>query len=89
MNTIQGLPTPSALFNLGLKTPVSALKHTYGAAVGDPGAFYKKDSGPYFYQKKGGSKAIADIAKVFGFTGSTIDPVKAMKSKETERKGIY
>jgi len=89
INTVKGLPQPSALFNLGLKSPYNVLKHTYGAATGDQGAFYKKDVGPYFYQKKGGSKAVAEVAKIFGFTGSTVDPAKAIKTKEAERKGIY
>lgn len=89
VNTVKGLPVPGALYNLGLQLPTDVVLHTIDGVRGKPSGFYKKDSGPYWFQKKDGPRAIADIARIFGFTGSTVDPVKTMKSIENQRKGLF
>jgi hypothetical protein len=89
VNTVKGLPIPGALYNLGLQLPADVILHTIDGVADNPSGFYKKDSGPYSFQKKGGSRAVADVARIFGFTGSTVDPVKSMKSIENQRKGLF
>ena len=42
--------------------------------------FYKRHSGPYKWQDKGGRKLWAHIAKMFGMTGNTIDPANAVSN---------
>lgn len=42
--------------------------------------FYKRHSGPYEWQDKGGRKLWAHIAKMFGMTGNTIDPANAVSN---------
>ena len=46
---------------------------------GEDGAYYSRDVGPYSFQKKGGSKLSAKIAKMLGFTGSTMDPANGIQ----------
>lgn len=81
--TLAEIPYQSALYDKGVKAPVKILYNTFTGLAGNEKAFYQKDSGPYPWQKKGGSKAFTDAARIFGFTGSTLDPEKAMKNTET------
>ena len=46
---------------------------------GEDGAYYSRDVGPYSFQKKGGRKIDAKIAKMLGFTGSSMDPANAIQ----------
>ena len=45
----------------------------------DDKAYYSRDTGPYFFQQKGGSKLLAKLAKLLGFTGSSLDPATAIQ----------
>ncbi len=42
--------------------------------------FYKRYSGPYQWQDKGGRKLWAHLAKMFGMTGGSIDPANAISN---------
>lgn len=77
---------PKAVLGAVFKKPADFLTYSVGWLTDDPSAFYKKDVGPYSFQKKKGSKAVATVANMFGFTGSQIDPVKAMKGQEFQRR---
>lgn len=46
---------------------------------GDDKAYYTRDTGPYYFQQKGGSKLTAKLAKLMGFTGSSLDPAMAIQ----------
>jgi hypothetical protein len=52
----------------------------------DPAGFYKKDAGPYWFQKEGSPKFLNDAGGILGFTGSQVDPVKALKGMELGRR---
>lgn len=45
----------------------------------DDKAYYSRDTGPYYFQQKGGSKLVAKLAKLVGFTGSSLDPAMAIQ----------
>lgn len=77
------------LYERGIKLPWAILNHGYGAMTGgDATDYYKKDVGPYWYQKEGAAKVWADIGGgLFGFTGSGIDPVKAAQSQDKQLHG--
>ncbi len=62
-----------------LETYKDMLELLYMEATGDPRAKYKKDSGPYYWQKEGGSKLMTEFMKSIGLTGSTLDPAVAVK----------
>jgi hypothetical protein len=48
-------------------------------ATGSDKAYYARETGPYYWQQEGGSKFLAHLATMFGLTGSTLDPAKAVK----------
>lgn len=48
--------------------------------TGDDKEFYKRNVGPYEFQKEGGAKVFAHIAKMIGLTGGSIDPATAIKN---------
>lgn len=73
-------------FNIG---PDALLGHTltaYSEALGlaidaiqqKESAFYKKEAGPYAWQKKGAPKFIKPLMSGIGFTGYTVDPAFQM-----------
>lgn len=67
-------------FGPTLKAYKQMVEFAYMEATGDPKARYAKDSGPYEWQKEGGSKLMTTFMKSMGFTGSTIDPITAIKN---------
>jgi len=60
---------------------------TYGKILGDiinmvtddDAAYYKKDVGPYSWQKAESAKILNHVAKMFSLTGKTLDPSKAIQ----------
>jgi hypothetical protein len=67
-----------------------ATLNTYGEIVvdvlntikQDPSAYYKQDIGIYPWQKKGSNKTWQDIAKMFGITSGSMDPVGTIRRFE-------
>lgn len=49
---------------------------------GDPSAYYKRSIGSYEWQQEGGSKFMNYTFKALGLTGSSIDPVTAIKNAQ-------
>ena len=58
---------------------VRMLDDLINLASGDDGAYYTRDTGPYFFQQKEGSKFMAGVARLLGFTGSTLDPAMTIQ----------
>ena len=58
-------------------TILDDLKYTI---TGDERASYSRDVGPYSWQEKGGSKWVNHAAKMFGITGTSIDPALAIQN---------
>jgi hypothetical protein len=52
----------------------------YMEITGNPKARYSKDSGPYQWQREGGSKLWTTFWKSIGLTGGTLDPITAAKN---------
>ena len=48
----------------------------------DNRAYYKRDVGPYDWQKEGSAKVWSDVAYLFGLSGSQVDPIKSVKGYE-------
>jgi hypothetical protein len=48
--------------------------------------FYKKDTGPYDWQKEGSAKIWNHLSSMLGFSGSQVDPVKGLQSFDTFSK---
>jgi hypothetical protein len=69
---------PLALRNT-VMTFVKSAGKIVGALSGDEKAQYVRAVGPYAWQQEGAPKFINYIGKIFGLTGSQVDPVKAAK----------
>jgi hypothetical protein len=52
----------------------------YSDMIDSPSESYKRDMGPYKWQKKGSKKYWNYIFKAFGMTGSTLDPVTSIQN---------
>ena len=51
--------------------------------LGDEGAYYKKDVGPYGWQDEGSAKVWNYLGKSVGLSGSETDPVLRLKNLES------
>jgi len=60
-----------------LGTVISTLDELVGLSLGHKSSYYKRDMGPYAWQKKEDAKIFNNIFKVMGLTGGTLDPSKA------------
>ena len=52
----------------------------------DESLYYKKDAGPYSWQKEGSAKIWNHLATTAGFSGSQTDPVKGLESFKSFQK---
>jgi hypothetical protein len=54
--------------------------------TGDEDAYYKRDEGPFWWQKEGTPKILKDIFKAVGFTGGTGDTRRLLETMEGAQK---
>jgi len=73
----------SIAFGNTLSNYVKILDNLTGLMLGDEGAKYKKDVGPYVWQDEGSPKWINFFFKSIGLTGSQVDPVVRLKNLES------
>jgi hypothetical protein len=52
---------------------------------GNESAYYKKKSGPYMWQEKGDAKLLNHFLKMFGISGTSVDPVQGIKNWQSVR----
>lgn len=87
--TLSALPKGGPITATGVDAPLKAITTTILNFMGDENSFYKQDAGPYPWQKAGSSKAWKEVAKIFGFTGKTIDPIEQIEATQAKRLGLY
>lgn len=82
-----GLDDYTALLNIKsvatgptLESYSKILNTLFDTMSGNPSAKYKRDMGPYKWQKKDSNKIWNYTLKAFGLTGSTLDPVNTIKN---------
>lgn len=85
-NTAGQMLDPRTLYATTVKRNLELLNHFSQFLDDDPAGFYKKDAGPFWYQKEGSPKFLNDAGSILGFTGSQVDPVKALKGMELGRR---
>lgn len=56
--------------------------------TGDPGANYSRKVGPYAWQSKGGSKFLNHFGKMFGVTGSSLNPNIAIENFQSYQSQV-
>jgi hypothetical protein len=85
-NTSGSILDPKTLYGTTVKKPLEFLDHTSQYLNDNPAGYYKRDVGPYWFQKQGQPKLLNDVADIFGVTGSQVDPVTALRKMEFGRK---
>ena len=78
-NYMELLDLKSVAFGPTTDTYTAMIDDMIAIVKQDEHAYYSRDTGPYEFQRKGGNKLVAKIAKLVGFTGSTIDPATAIQ----------
>jgi hypothetical protein len=73
----------SIAFGNTLTNYVKILDNLTGMMLGDEGAYYKKDVGPYGWQDEGSAKVWNYLGKSIGLSGSEVDPVLRLKNLES------
>jgi uncharacterized protein (DUF2164 family) len=73
----------SIAFGNTLSNYVKILDNLTGMMLGDEGAYYKKDVGPYSWQDEGSAKIWNYLGKSVGLSGSQTDPVLRLKNLES------
>ena len=54
--------------------------------TGDTTALYKREVGPYNWQQQGSIKFLNTLAKMFTFTGTTVEPIQNIKGLESRER---
>lgn len=73
----------SIAFGNTLTNYVKILDNLTGMMLGDEGAYYKKDVGPYSWQDEGSAKVWNYLGKSIGLSGAEVDPVLRLKNLES------
>ena len=56
--------------------------------LGNERGYYKRDVGPYPWQKKESAKVLGRFASIFGVTGKDVDPLVGLQSQTTAENRI-
>lgn len=78
----------SAAFGPTLDTYFTLVQDVYYLGSGSEKAYYQREVGPYNWQQEEGSKFLAHLAKAAGLTGTTWDPVMAIKNFQSVEQGF-
>ncbi len=78
----------SAAFGPTLDTYFTLVQDLYYLGSGSEKAWYQREVGPYAWQQEEGSKFLAHLAKGAGLTGTTWDPVMAIKNFQSVEQGF-
>jgi len=76
----QKLALTSAVYGTTFEAYSKILGMLPATIAGDDAAFYRRDIGPYSWQKEGGSKMINYTMKAIGITGNNVEPGLAIKN---------
>jgi hypothetical protein len=83
---IKYITTSSSLFGNTIGLYLKLMEDTTNWITNDEDAYYKRDEGPYWWQKKGTPKFYKDLFKTVGFTGATGDTKKLLEGMENQQK---
>jgi hypothetical protein len=80
------LTASSSLFGNTVNLYIKLLEDLTNWTTGDEDAYYKKDEGPFWWQKEGTPKIYKDVFKTIGFTGGTGDTRRLLETMEGQQK---
>ena len=79
---VKFITSTGSVFNNTGKTYAQILQNISDTITRDEGAYYKRDTGPYFFQQEGELKLWRNLFKVVGFSGATGDTETLIKNIE-------
>ena len=78
--------TSTSVFSNTANVYMKLMEDATNWLTGDEDAYYKRNEGEYWWQKKGTAKIWKDLFKTVGFTGATGDTEKLLESMENQQK---
>lgn len=79
----QMLDVKSLVFGPTVKSWLDIIQDTANLVTGDESAYYQKNIGPYNWQDEESAKIFNHFGKMFGLTGSNVDPAVAIKNLQS------
>ena len=80
-STVKSMGDPTGLWNTTGQKMSDAYSNFALYLEDKDNAYWKKDTGPYWFQKSGEPKFWKDIFSIFGFTGTQVSPVEAAEKE--------
>jgi hypothetical protein len=80
-STVKSMGDPTSLWNTTGQKMADAYSNFALYLEEKDNAYWKKDTGPYWFQKSGEPKFWKDIFSIFGFTGTQVSPVEAAEKE--------
>jgi len=80
-STVKSMGDPTSLWNTTGQKMFDAYSNFALYLEEKDNAYWKKDTGPYWFQKSGEPKFWKDIFSIFGFTGTQVSPVEAAEKE--------
>jgi hypothetical protein len=78
--------TSTSLFSNTANVYMKLMEDATNWLTGDEDAYYKRNEGEFWFQKKGTAKLWKDLFKTVGFTGTSGDTEKLLESMENQQK---
>lgn len=79
---VKFVTSTGSIFNTTGKIYAQILQNIADTLTGDEGAYYKRDTGPYWFQEEGELKLWRNLFKVVGYSGVTGDTETLIKNIE-------
>jgi hypothetical protein len=79
---VKFVTSTGSIFNSTGKTYAQILQNLADTITMDEGAYYKRDTGPYWFQEEGELKLWRNLFKVVGYSGVTGDTETLIKNIE-------
>lgn len=79
---VKFVTSTGSIFNSTGKTYAQIIQNIADYLTGDAGAYYKKDTGPYWFQQEGELKLWRNLFRVVGYSGVTGDTETLIKNIE-------
>jgi hypothetical protein len=85
-STVKSMGDPTGLWNTTGQRMFDAYSNFALYLEDKPNAYWKKDTGPYWFQKADQPKFWKDIFSIFGVTGTQVSPVEAAEKEAYKQR---
>lgn len=85
-STVKSMGDPTGLWNTTGQKMFDTYSNFALYLEDKPNAYWKKDTGPYWFQKSGEPKFWKDMFSIFGITGTQVSPVEAAEKEAYKQR---